>query len=72
MKAYYIRYRMHQFGEEFGIAVLAKTKEDAYDKAVYERIPKREGRLPYSAWVSSVTYSNGNYKQFNTHEGKPY
>ena len=63
---------MYQYGEECGIAVLANNKEDAYDKAVYERIPNREGRLPYSAWVVSVTYSNGNYKKFNTHEGKPY
>lgn len=72
MKAYYINYKMHQHGEELGIDVLAKNKEDAYDKAVYESIPNREGRLPYSAWVSSVTYQNGNHKRFNTHEGKRY
>ena len=72
MKAYYINYKMLPCGEEFGIDVLAKNKEDAYDKAVYESIPNREGRLPYSAWVSSVTYNNGNYKKFNTHEGNPY
>jgi hypothetical protein len=72
MKAYYIRYRMHEYGEECGISVLARNKEDAYDKAVYDRIPAREGHMPYSAWVSSVTYSNGKHKRFNTCEGMPY
>ena len=72
MNAYYIKYKMQQFGEELGIDLLAKNKADAYDKAVYEAIPKKEGHLPYSAWVSSVTYKNGNYKRFNTFEGKPY
>lgn len=72
MKVYYVRYRMHSYGREWGVQVLARSKADAYDKAVYEIIPPIEGRLPYSAWVSSVTYNNGNYKKFNTHEGKPY
>lgn len=72
MKAYYIRYKMSQHGEVQGIGTLAKTKADAYDKAVYEVIPQKEGGCPYSAWVSSVTYSNGNCKHFNTFEGNPY
>lgn len=72
MKTYHVRYRMYQYGEELGIDVPARSKEDAYDKAVYEWIPRREGSLPYRAWVSSVTYSNGKYKRFNTIEGKPY
>ena len=72
MKAYYVRYRMHQYGEDCGIDVPARNKEDAYEKAVYERIPQKEGCLPYSAWVESVTYNNGNYKKFNTFEGKAY
>lgn len=72
MKAYYVRYRMYNLGEELGIQVLAMNKEDAYDKAVYEAIPQKEGSLPYSAWVYSVTYSNGKYKLFNTFEGKAY
>ena len=71
MKAYYVRYRM--IGSEVkGIGLLAKSKEDAYDKAVYEEIPKVEGELPYSAWVSSVTYQNGNVRYFNTFEGNPF
>ena len=72
MKAYYIRYKMHQFDEEHGVDLLAANKADAYDKAIYEIIPQKEGSVPYSAWVCSVTYNNGNCKHFNTHEGKPY
>ena len=72
MKTYHVRYRTHQFGAELGIDVAAPNKESAYDKAVYEIIPQKEGCLPYSSWVSSVTYSNGNCKKFNTFEGKPY
>ena len=72
MKAYYIHYTMHQNGEVKGIQAPAENKAEAYDKAVYELILKKEGSIPYSAWVSSVTYNNGNYKTFNTHEGKPY
>lgn len=72
MKAYYVRYKMHSAGEVKGVDFLAENKVDAYDKAVYEVIPKKEGIHPYSAWVHSVTYNNGNYRTFNTHEGKPY
>ena len=71
-KAYMVHYKMYQSGEVKAVSVLAKNKADAYDKAVYEAIVKEQGSLPYSAWVSSVTYQNGNYKRFNTFEGKPY
>lgn len=54
------------------ICVMARNKADAYDKTVYEEIPKAEGKVPYSAWVSGVTYNNGNYKAFNTSSGNPY
>lgn len=54
------------------VDVIAKSKYEAWDKAVYEVIPKIEGELPYSAWVASVTYQNGNYRTFNTFEGNPY
>ena len=68
---YHVVYRL--IGEYFkGVDVVASSKAVAYDKAVYETILKNEGELPYSAWVASVTYNNGNHKQFNTHEGKPY
>ena len=72
MKAYTVKYKMWQSGEVKQISLLAKTKVDAYDKATYEEIPAMEGSSPYSAWVSSVTYQNGNYHRFNTFEGNPY
>lgn len=72
MSAYYVKYKTHSAGEVKGIAVPAGNKADAYDKAVYEEIPKVEGETPYSAWVYSVTYNNGRYHTFNTFEGKPY
>lgn len=72
MKAYYVKYKLDRFGEVKGIGLLAKSKTDAYDKAVYEKIPEANGRMPYSAWVYSVTYNNGRYHVFNTFEGKPY
>ena len=54
------------------VPVVAKNAPDAYMKAVYKVIPAKEGELPYSAWVSSVTYSNGKVKYFNNFEGKPF
>lgn len=71
MKAYTVEYRI--IGNEVKrISFLAKNKVTAYDKAVYELIPQKEGEMPYSAWVYSVTYQNGNYRRFNTFEGNPY
>lgn len=72
MKAYYVKYRTWAMGEEKGIQVIARNKEEAYDTAVYELIPEVEHESPYSAWVYSVTYNNGNYHLFNTSEGNPY
>lgn len=72
MKAYRVEYKMHSADGVKGIDVLAKNKADAWDRATYENIPKKEGTIPYSAWVASVTYNNGNYTRFNTFEGKPY
>lgn len=63
---------MHSAGETHRVFVLAKNKIEAYEKAVFEEIPKIAGHVPYSVWVHSVTYNNGNYKEFNTFEGKPY
>lgn len=69
--AYWVEYRMS--GENVkGIMVIASSKADAYDKAVYDLIPEKEDGYPYSAWVASVTYQNGNCKRFNTFEGNPY
>lgn len=71
MKAYTVEYKMFMADAIQSISFLAKNKVDALDKGVYEEIPKAEGSMPYSAWVASVTYQNGNYKRFNTFEGKP-
>ena len=54
------------------ISFLAKNKYDAYDKAVFEIIPRDYGQFPYAAWVADVTYQNGNVHRFNTFAGKPY
>ena len=70
---YTVEYRMWSNGKVDRVFVSAKNKFEAYMKAYYETIPnENEGELPYSAWVSAVTYQNGNYKTFNTHEGRPY
>ena len=65
---YTVEYRVDQFSEVRHIDVLASNKAEAYDKAVYEVLTE----IPYSAWVSSVAYNNGNTKRFNTFEGNPY
>ena len=72
MKTYHVQYKMHSCDTVKGIDIVAKNKVDAYDKTVYEQIPEIEKSFPYSAWVVSVTYNNGSYKQFDTFEGKPY
>lgn len=71
--AYTVHYRMSFADTVRFVCVLASSKQEAYDKAVYEAIPKEyAGFYPYSAWVSSVTYNNGNERKFNTFEGLPY
>lgn len=73
MKAYYVHYLVNGTYEEVkGIMVPAHNKEEAYDIATFELIPKKEGRVPYASWVHSVTYNNGNYREFNTCDGKAY
>ena len=72
MRTYHVRYRLWMCGEVKGIDVPASNKEDAYSRAVYERIPETDGEMPYSAWVASVTYQNGGYRAFNTFEGQPF
>ena len=69
---YYVKYQMYSADDVKGVCVVAGNKADAYDKAVYEAIPQKAGGLPYCAWVSSVTYANGNYREFNTFAGNPY
>lgn len=65
----------HIYGDlepEKKVDVIAENKWDAYMKATYEKIPKIEGSLPYCAWVKSVTYQNGNCREFNTFPGNPF
>ena len=71
-KTYHIRYKMYFSDEVHGIDVLASNKADAWGQAVWGDIPYKHGEHPYSAWVHSVTYNNGNCKLFNTCEGLPY
>lgn len=68
MKRYTIEYKEHSSDEVKSINVSANNKEDAYEKAVFDIL----GGTPYSAWVSSVAYSNGKCKMFNNFEGNPY
>ena len=65
MKAYYVQFRLDAAGDVLGIGILAKNKVDAYDKAVYEEIPRQFGHMPYVAWVKSVTYASGKCKTFD-------
>ena len=70
-KTYHIRYLLDGvYSEERGVDILAPNKATAYDWH-YEVIFRKEGKIPYAAWVSSVTYQNGNYHQFKTFAGKP-
>lgn len=73
MKHYTINYYLHgSYEDPKTICVMGMNKEDAYDRAVYEEIPKIENYSPYSVWVAGVTYNNGNYKAFNTSSGNPF
>ena len=72
MKKYFVEYKMYNADRIHGIQTPAENKIDAYEKAVYDLIPKKEGGIQSSAWVSSVTYSNGRYREFRTFEGNPY
>lgn len=64
---YSVEYKLHSADEVKRICVVAGSKQEAYDVAVYDEL----GGAVYSAWVASVTYGNGNWHEFNTFEGKP-
>ena len=72
MRKYVIEYRMNRNGKVKSIEILANNKIDARAIALFEEIPSKEHDQPYSAWVASVIYNNGNQKEFNTFEGNPY
>ena len=70
---YTVNYQLnHYASEEQSVDVVAESKADAYDKAVFEVIPAKHGKTPYGAYVASVTYANGNSRRFNTSIGLPY
>ena len=71
-QTYTVEYIVHKYGEVKRICFASGSKALAWEKAVFELIPKEEGAQPYAAWVTSVTYQNGNERRFNTHCGKPY
>ncbi len=71
-QVYTVEYKLFSADKVKQISVIESNKVNAWDKAVYELIPEKEGQMPYSAWVASVTYQNGNYVRFNTFEGNPY
>ena len=73
MQTYHVRYKIYNsLDKERGIDIVATNKIHAYVKAKNYEIPQLTGKTPYSAWVVSVTYANGNTRQLNTFEGKPY
>ena len=71
-KAYTVEYKLYSADYVRSVQIFANSKAVAYDLAYYDVIPTLHEYAPYSAWVASVTYKNGNYKRFNTFEGNPY
>ena len=69
---YHVKYKLFDADKVRGIDVIAENKYSAYDEAVFTKIFEKENEYPYSAWVESVTYNNGNHHVFNTFEGNPY
>ena len=69
---YKIGYKMSSSSSPKICTVRAKSKIDAWEFATFDYIPYIENEHPYSAWVESVTYSNGKEHIFNNFEGKPY
>lgn len=72
MKTYHIEYKMHEAADVKSVDVVARSRAEAYDNFMWDVVMDIEPYTPYSAWVASVTYSNGTYKRFNTFEGNPY
>lgn len=70
---YTVAYKLYECDNVRTVSFRCDNKANAYDRAVYEWIPYIcEGEHPYSAWVESVKYDNGNVRKFNTFEGMPY
>ena len=69
---YTVAYRMYWCDTSRYINVRARNKSEAYMLRKYEAIPRKEDGQAYAVWVESITYDNGNWRMFNTFEGKPY
>ena len=64
MNTYYVQYRIGgAYSPVSGINIVAPNKETAYELATFIKIPEIEGELPYSSWVTGVTYDNGIYRK---------
>lgn len=61
---YHVAYWMAYWELEREIDVIAGSKEEAWETAMFEAIPNKEGCNPYNVVVESVTYQNGKYKRF--------
>lgn len=72
MRTYKVQYKMFEADGTSTIEIVADNKAKAWDIAEYEIIPRIEGRLPYSAWVSCQITKDGNEHYFNNHEGNPF
>ncbi len=72
-RTYRVAFKFYEFDTVRYINIKADNKGDAYDRAVWERIPNAyKGEFPYSAWVESVKYANGRVHRFNAIEGLAY
>lgn len=59
---YVVEYRMTEHSDVESVRVIASSKWEAYDIAMYEKIPEIHAYSPYSAWVYAIQYNNGNYR----------
>lgn len=69
MRKYTVAYRPWSSGEAKEKTVSAKNAYDAWEAVASN--PQEDGSLPYSAWVTQVTYANGKKHTFNSSEGNP-
>ena len=73
MKTYEVHYMLHSADITKEIEVQAANKAEAYDKAVFDEIPKKhDGEQAWGAYVASVRYASGRVQRFNTGYGLPY
>lgn len=59
MRVYSVAYKLDPKSDEKMIDVPAPSKEDAWSKAWYNTIPKKEGAYPSEIRIVSVRYTNG-------------